>query len=137
MFGKQDDIKHYAKVADHIARINPHLRAEVVEEVLPIPESQWSSPAISGLVIRVSNPSDTVDKGITHGWGFWVNPFDGNWVFRRAWISAGAWEYRDTAWFVGQDVWHWNHDEDLLHYRNFPGTTALLFFRDGPLDKQD
>lgn len=137
MFGKQNDTKHYAKVADHIRRINPNLRAEVVEEVLPIPDNQWRLPVESGLVIRVSKPSDPVEKGITLGWGFWVNPFDGNWAFRRAWISGGAWEYRDAAWFVGQDLWHWNHDEDLLHYRNFPGTTALLFFRDGPLDKND
>ncbi len=134
MYGKQDDIKHYGKVAHHIRRGNPDLQVEVVQELLPNPTSQ-SNP--EGLVIRVTNSNDRAVNGVTQGWGFWVNPFDGNWAFRTARIEEGAWEYRDAVWFVGDELWHWNHDEDLLHYRNFPGTTALLFFRDGPLDRQN
>jgi len=121
-------------VAHHIRRGNPDLQVEVGQELLPNPTSQ-SNP--EGLVIRVTNSNDRAVNGGTQGWGFWVNPFDGNWAFRTAWIEEGAWEYRDAVWFVGDELWHWNHDEDLLHYRSFPGTTALLFFRDGPLDRQN
>jgi hypothetical protein len=133
MYGKNDDVKHYRKVSAQILKINRRLEVNIVDGVFPVLSHKNSAGNKSGLIIRVLNPRDLVGEQTVKGWGFWVNPLDGNWAFRLAWIDAGVWDFREGVWSVGQDLWHWNHDEDLVHYRNFASTTARLFFRDGPL----
>lgn len=127
-YGRQDDRKHYEKIARGVEGLDSKFRAEVFAGQFPRPRKD-SQNAKSGLLIRVYE----IDSSV--GWTFWVNPVDENWVFLRSMKFDGKWEHspNERAWHVGSDLWHWKHEEDLVHYRNFPLTTARLFFRDGPL----
>jgi hypothetical protein len=126
-YGRQDDRKHYEKIAREIQAIDSNLVAEVFAGEFPFPRGGGSTPK-SGLLIRVYEVASTV------GWSFWVNPEDENWVFIRASKASGTWECSSTerGWHVGHELFHWNQEEDLVHFRNFAATTARLFLRDGP-----
>ncbi len=130
MYGKQNDLKHYEKVAKQIKKINPDIAVEVVSQELPIPEDQPDARAQNGLVIRAKpRLSDWEWR-----YGFWVNPDDECWVFRRGFGEGDRWEYSGGLQWINKGIFGEDlFDETGLHYRHFASVTALRFFRNGPL----
>ena len=132
MYGKQNDEKHYQKIATEICKLNNNIVVDVVVQSFPLPDDDPARGRDSGLLLRTKERFQESE----FRFGFWVNPFDELWVFRRGWGEGENWEFLDNLQWVKKGIYcgdMFNGDEGF-HYRNFARTTAIAFFRNGPLN---